>query len=118
MSSSWGNVAWGKDYQNTIRSFKIEVSLNTHENYETRSVDILNKVAFPNLQTSREHQLATLLYKVKNRMASNNLTEIFTNTNEIRIMRIVKEFPSAQVAIPCYVQYFLRRICLRVLSVV
>jgi hypothetical protein len=36
---------------------------------------------FLTTQARREHQLALLMFKVKNKMLPNHLTEIFTNTN-------------------------------------
>ena len=53
------------------------------ENYDIRSVDILNSVGFPNLQTRRRHQLAILMYKIKHKMLPNYLIDIFTSTHEI-----------------------------------
>jgi hypothetical protein len=50
---------------------------------EIRSVDILKNAGSSNLPARREHQLALLMFKVKNKMLPNHLTEIFTNTNSI-----------------------------------
>ena len=55
----------------------------TRESYDARSEDILYSVAFPNLQTRQEHQLAILMYKIKCKMLPNYLIDIFANTNEI-----------------------------------
>ena len=45
----------------------------TREGYETRSKDILIKAGFLVLQTRREQQLATLMYKIKHKMLPNYL---------------------------------------------
>ena len=58
------------------RAFRI-----THENYETRTADVLNKAGLPDLKSRREYQLAVLMFK--NKTLPNPLTELFTNTNEI-----------------------------------
>jgi hypothetical protein len=61
------------------RAFRIITS----EGYETRSKDILIKAGFSDLQTRREQQLATLLYKIKHKMVPNYLQDIFINTQEV-----------------------------------
>ena len=70
-SQVWGCLGKGlsdklQKVQN--RAFRII----TRKNYDIRSEDILNSVGFPNLQTTREHQLATLMYKIKQ-----NFTQLF-----------------------------------------
>ena len=42
------------------RTFRI-----THENYETRTADVLNKAGLPDLKSRREYQLAVLMFKIK-----------------------------------------------------
>ncbi len=55
----------------------------TRENYDTRTIDVLNKVGLPNLVTRRKHHLAVLMFKAKHNMLPNCLTELFTTSNEI-----------------------------------
>ena len=55
----------------------------TREGYETRAKDILIKAGFSDLQTRREQQLATLMYKIKHEMLPNYLQDIFINTQEV-----------------------------------
>jgi hypothetical protein len=55
----------------------------TRESFEIRSADILKNAGVSHLQARREHQLALLMFIVKNKMLPNHLTEIFTNTNSI-----------------------------------
>jgi hypothetical protein len=63
----------------TNRAFRII----TCEGYETRSKDILIKAGFSDLQTRREQELATLMYKIKHKMVLNYLQDIFINTQEV-----------------------------------
>ena len=81
-SQIWGCLGKGlsdklQKLQN--RAFRII----TRENYETRSVDVLNKAGLPDLKGRREYQLAVLMLKIKNKTLPNSLTERFTNTDEI-----------------------------------
>ncbi len=51
--------------------------------YDTRTIDVLNKVGLPNLVTRRKHHLAVLMFKAKHNNLPNCLTELFTTSNEI-----------------------------------
>ena len=55
----------------------------TRESYENRSANILENAGVSNLQARREHHLALLMFKVKNKVLPNHLAEILTNTNSI-----------------------------------
>ena len=55
----------------------------TSSNYEIRSVEILKKLNWENLETRRSKQLAVLMYKIINEKTPNYLTRIFTNTNSV-----------------------------------
>ena len=55
----------------------------TRENYTTRSADILNKLKVPNLEKRRMQQLSILMYKVKNKLVSDYLYDIFTNVSDV-----------------------------------
>ncbi len=86
-SRIWGCLGKGQSdklqkLQN--RAFRII----TRENYDTRTIDVLNKVGLPNLVTRRKHHLAVLMFKAKHNMymLPNCLTELFslfTTSNEI-----------------------------------
>jgi hypothetical protein len=72
-----GKVLSDKIQRLQNRAFRII----TREGYETRSKDILIKAGFSDLQTRREQQLATLMYKIKlHKMLPNYLQDIFINT--------------------------------------
>ena len=91
-SQVWGCLGKGlsdklQKLQN--RAFRII----TRESYEIRSVDILEKVGVSNLQARREHQLALLMFKVKNKMLPNHLTEI--SPTRIQYILIIREIANS-----------------------
>ncbi len=57
--------------------------LTCGNHYDTRTIDVLNKVGLPNLVTRRKHHLAVLMFKAKHNMLPNCLTELLTTLNEI-----------------------------------
>ena len=55
-SQVWGCL--GKGFSDKLQKLQNRAfRIITHDNYETRAADILNKVGLPNLQTGRRHQL-------------------------------------------------------------
>ena len=55
----------------------------TRENYTTRSADMLKTLGIPNLEKRRMQQLSIFMYKVKNRLVSDYLCDLFTNVSDI-----------------------------------
>ena len=53
----------------------------TSSSYHRRSVEILDELGWDNLETRRTRQLATIMYKLKNHIASDHLAQIFNSTN-------------------------------------
>ena len=48
----------------------------TSSSYDRRSVEILDELGWDNLETRRTRQLTTLMYKLKNHIASDHLAQI------------------------------------------
>ena len=48
----------------------------TSSSYDRRSVKMLDELGWDNLETRRTRQLATIMYKLKNHIASDNLAQI------------------------------------------
>ena len=80
-SQVWGCL--GKGLPDKLPKLQNRTFRITHENYETRTADVLNKAGLPDLKSRREYQLAVLMFKIKKKTLPNPLTELFTNTNEI-----------------------------------
>jgi hypothetical protein len=76
-----GKVLSDKVQRLQNRAFRII----TREGYETRSKDILIKARFSDLQTRREQQLATLMYKIKHKMLPNYL-QVFSSIHKKSII--------------------------------
>ena len=55
----------------------------TSSSYDRRSVEILYKLGWDNLETRRTRQLATIMYKLKNHIAPDHLAQIFNRTNSM-----------------------------------
>ncbi len=81
-SQIWGCLV--KELSDKLRKLQNRAfRIITRENYDTRTIDVLNKVGLPNLVTRRKHHLAVLMFKAKHNMLPNCLTELFTTSNEI-----------------------------------
>ena len=58
------------------------VRIITKSGYEV-PVNLLNQLGFPNLETRRNHQLNTLMYKVRHEMGPSSLSNMFQKTSEV-----------------------------------
>ena len=81
-SHIWGCL--GKGLPDKLPKLQNRTFRITHENYETRTADVLNKAGIPDLKSRREYQLAVLTFKIKIKTLPNPLTELFANTTMIR----------------------------------
>ena len=52
----------------------------TSSSYDRRSVEIVDEIGWDNLETRRTRQLAAIMYKLKNHIASDHLAQIFNGT--------------------------------------
>ena len=51
----------------------------TSSSYDRRSVEILDELGWDNLETRRTRQLATIMYKLKNHIATDHVAQIFNS---------------------------------------
>ena len=52
----------------------------TSSSYDRRSAEILDELGWDNFQTRRTGQFATIMYKLKNRIAPDHVVQIFNST--------------------------------------
>ena len=59
------------------------VRIITKSEYEVRAVNLLNQLGLPNIETRRNHQLNTLMYKVRQEMVPSSLSNMFQKTSGV-----------------------------------
>ena len=72
----------------------------TRAGYEIRSMDILTRLNWCDLETRRMQHKATLMYKVVNGMSPGYLTEMFTNVNKTHHYNLRDSKVNLKVPIP------------------
>ena len=78
----WGSC--GEGMRNRLQTLQNRAArVVTSSSYDRRSVEILDELGWDNLETRRTRQLATIMYKVKNHIATDNLAQIFNGTNSM-----------------------------------
>ena len=76
----WGSC--GEGMRNRLQTLQNRAArVVTSSSYDRRSVEILDELGWDNLETRRTRQLTTLMYKLKNHIASDHLAQIFNSTN-------------------------------------
>ena len=78
----WGSC--GEGIRNRLQTLQNRAArVVTSSSYHRRSVEILDELGWDNLETRRTRQLATIMYKLKNHIASDHLAQIFNGTNSM-----------------------------------
>ena len=78
----WGSC--GEGMRNRLQTLQNRAArVVTSSSYDRRSVEILDELGWDNLETRRTRQLTTLMYKLKNHIASDHLAQIFNGTNSM-----------------------------------
>ena len=75
----WGSC--GEGMRNRLQTLQNRAArVVTSSSYHRRSVEILDELGWDNLETRRTRQLATIMYKLKNHIATDHLAQIFNGT--------------------------------------
>ena len=86
------NIFWescGEEIRNRLQTLQNRAArVVTSSGYDRRSIDILDELGWDNLEARREKQLATIMYKLKNQLLPDHLTQIFISTNAIHPLNL------------------------------